>query len=67
MFARVREPERENKELKREKVELKQELAHVIGERDEWKDKAVEISHLLTYAAEQGNRKGLVSIKCATD
>jgi len=35
----------------------------VQGERDEWKDKAVEISHLLTYACERSNHTGLELIK----
>lgn len=60
MFARIRELEREN-------AKLKQELAYVTGERDEAINKAIEMCHNAVYAAEQGNRKGLVSVKCATD
>ena len=38
---------------------LREELAHTIAERDNWKDKAVEISHALTYYSEQVNHSGL--------
>ena len=39
--------------------QLRYEIAALKEERDNWKDKAVEISHTLTYAAECANHKGL--------
>ena len=39
--------------------QLRYEIAGLTQERDEWKDKAVEISHALTYAAECANHKDL--------
>ena len=56
MFKRVRELEFENKMLR-------YDLAHMTEERDNWKDKAIEISHALTYAAECTNHKGLRLVK----
>ena len=49
--------------LEKQVAELKLELAHAIGERDEAINKAVEMMHINTYIAEAANRKGLVSIK----
>lgn len=46
-------------ELKAENDRLRQELAFTIAERDEWMNKAIEISHQLTYTMEYVNHKGL--------
>lgn len=46
---------------------LERKVKELEAERDEFKWKAMELAHIATWAAEQGNRKGLVSIKCATD
>ena len=43
--------------------QLKYQIAYLTEERDNWKDKAVEISHALTYAAECSNHKGLRLVK----
>lgn len=51
------------RELERENDRLRNELAMVIAERDEWKDRAVEISHMLTYTAERLNHRDLHLIK----
>jgi len=56
MFAKFRELEEENRELTREIIEL-------TAERDVARKPAEEISHMLTYASEQANRKGLVVFK----
>ena len=37
--------------------QLRYEIAGLTQERDEWKDKAVEISHMLTYISEQSNHR----------
>ena len=39
--------------------QLKYQIAYLTQERDDWKDKAVEISHALTYYSEQVNHSGL--------
>ena len=39
--------------------QLKYQIAYLTEERDNWKDKAVEISHALTYYSEQVNHSGL--------
>ena len=39
--------------------QLKYQIAYLTEERDAWKDKAVEISHALTYYSEQVNHSGL--------
>ena len=39
--------------------QLRYEIAALKEERDNWKDKAVEISHALTYYSEQVNHSGL--------
>lgn len=56
IFARIRILEQENRQLR-------QELALTQTERDEWKNKAVEISHMLTYTAEKLNHRGLEVVK----
>jgi hypothetical protein len=56
MLAKYREIEERNKELESEIIVL-------TAERDAARKLAEEISHLLTYASEQGNRKGLVCLK----
>ena len=43
--------------------QLKYQIAYITEDRDNWKDKAVEISHALTYAAECANHKGLRLVK----
>ena len=43
--------------------QLKYQIAYLTEDRDNWKDKAVEISHALTYAAECANHKGLRLVK----
>ncbi len=43
--------------------QLRYEIAALTEERDAWKNKAVEISHALTYAAECSNHKGLRLVK----
>jgi lipopolysaccharide biosynthesis regulator YciM len=47
----------EIRELQLDNERLRQELAATIAERDEWKNKAVEISHTLTYISEQSNHR----------
>ena len=49
--------------LEKQVAELKQELAHTIGERDEAINKAVEMMHINTYITEINQRKGLVCLK----
>ena len=39
--------------------QLKYQIAYLTEDRDNWKDKAVEISHALTYYSEQVNHSGL--------
>lgn len=39
--------------------QMRYEIAALTEERDNWKDKAVEISHALTYYSEQVNHSGL--------
>ncbi len=39
--------------------QLRYEIAGLTQERDNWKNKAVEISHTLTYFSEQVNHSGL--------
>ena len=43
--------------------QLRYEIAALTEERDNWKDKAVEISHALTYYSEQVNHSGLRLVK----
>lgn len=43
--------------------QLRYEIAALKEERDNWKDKAVEISHMLTYYSEQVNHSGLRLVK----
>ena len=43
--------------------QMRYEITALTEERDNWKDKAVEISHALTYAAECSNHKGLRLVK----
>lgn len=43
--------------------QMRYEIAALTEERDKWKDKAVEISHALTYAAECSNHKDLRLVK----
>ena len=40
-----------------------QKIIELTDERDAALEKCRELCHIATYAAEQGNRKGLVSIK----
>lgn len=56
MFAKVRELQEKNSELEREIIVL-------MAERDAARKLAEEISHMLTYASESSNRKGLVCLK----
>lgn len=48
--------------LQKENDRLRRELAVAQMERDEWKNKAVEMSHMVTYCSEKLNR-GPVLIK----
>jgi len=43
--------------------QLKYQIAYLTEDRDNWKDKAVEISHAPTYAAECSNHKDLRLVK----
>jgi len=43
--------------------QLRYEIAYLAEERDNWKNKAVEISHTLTYFSEQVNHSGLRLMK----
>lgn len=49
--------------LEREVDQVRLDLAMTIEERDMWKDKAVELSHLITYLAEKQNHSGLTLTK----
>jgi len=49
--------------LQKENDYLRMELDAAEKERDAWKDKAVEMMHIATYAAEVANHKGLVLVK----
>lgn len=49
-------------ELRKENAALRREICELITERDEWKDRAVELCHINTYIAEVGNRKGLTLV-----
>ena len=49
--------------LRHQIVELQREVENLTRERDEARHKAVEISHLSTYASEQSNHRGLHIIK----
>jgi hypothetical protein len=48
---------KEIRELQLDNERLRQELAYMTADRDEWKDKCVEISHTLTYISEQSNHR----------
>ena len=56
ILTRIRNLERENRELR-------QELALTIAERDEAVNKAVEMMHINTYTMEVMQRKGLEVVK----
>lgn len=49
--------------LQKENDYLRMELDAAEKERDAWKDKAVEMMHLVTYTSEKLNHKGLELIK----
>jgi len=56
-----------NHELNEELRALQAENIQLISERDEALTKAWELAQWATYVAEQGQRKGLVSIPCAKE
>lgn len=56
ILTRIRNLERENRELR-------QELALTIAERDEAVNKAVEMMHINTYTMEVMQRKGLEVVR----